>query len=369
MSIQAQKITDAEIAAAGVQSQPNKLTGTAQQNKAVFDALVKNLVKARFNALIDELTGSGAAAQLGVDPFSGMTATNVQDALAELVQAMADITQGSVADGSITTVKLADGAVTALKLADGAVTTDKLADAAVTAAKIALLAITTALLADGAVTEAKLADGAITEEKIGDGAVTAGKIASGAVTAVKMASNAVETAKIKDGNVTSAKLANGAVTEAKLGSGAVTNGKIGASAVSTGKIADAAVTDAKLAATAAIRMKKLWQNGSPSSSFAGQTITVSGSSLSGYDVIAVEFAGEPGVTGTDFSFSSAGQLKGMLQHGISVSGDWNPIVKRGYTWVLNTGKITFENCVEMYDGTSYNGRCVPYRVWGIKGVQ
>ena len=76
MSINGQKITDAQIAAAGVQSQPNKLTGTAQQNKAVFDALVKNLVKARFNALIDELTGSGAAAQLGVDPFSGMTATN-----------------------------------------------------------------------------------------------------------------------------------------------------------------------------------------------------------------------------------------------------------------------------------------------------
>ena len=40
MSIQEQKITEAAIAANGVQSQPDKLTGTAAQNKKVFDALV-----------------------------------------------------------------------------------------------------------------------------------------------------------------------------------------------------------------------------------------------------------------------------------------------------------------------------------------
>ena len=40
MSIQEQKITEAAIAANGVQSRPDKLTGTAAQNKKVFDALV-----------------------------------------------------------------------------------------------------------------------------------------------------------------------------------------------------------------------------------------------------------------------------------------------------------------------------------------
>ena len=47
--------TDAAIAANGVQSRPDKLTGTAAQNKKVFDALVTAVVKERFNALLDEL--------------------------------------------------------------------------------------------------------------------------------------------------------------------------------------------------------------------------------------------------------------------------------------------------------------------------
>ena len=62
MSIQEQKITEAAIAANGVQSRPDKLTGTAAQNKKVFDALVTAVVKERFNALLDELTGTTAAA-------------------------------------------------------------------------------------------------------------------------------------------------------------------------------------------------------------------------------------------------------------------------------------------------------------------
>ena len=82
------KITDAEIAAAGVQSQPNKLTGTAAQNKAVFDALVKNLVKGKLNGLIDALTGAGAAGQIGVDTISGLAVSTVQEALQAIVEAM-----------------------------------------------------------------------------------------------------------------------------------------------------------------------------------------------------------------------------------------------------------------------------------------
>ena len=51
MSIQEQKITEAAIAANGVQSRPDKLTGTAAQNKKVFDALVTAVVREKFNAL------------------------------------------------------------------------------------------------------------------------------------------------------------------------------------------------------------------------------------------------------------------------------------------------------------------------------
>lgn len=200
------KITDNDISTYGVQSAPNKLTGTAAQNKTVFDALIQQVVKVRFNALIDELIGAGAAAQLGVDTVTGITADTVQEALEQIVQSMQDITQGSVADGAITTAKLADGAVTSGKLGEGAVGataigtgavgTGKIADTAVTTAKIALLAITTALLADGAVTTDKLAALGVTGAKIANATIDATKLAEGAVTAVKIAAGAVTAAKL-----------------------------------------------------------------------------------------------------------------------------------------------------------------------------
>ena len=119
MSIQEQKITDTAIAANGVQSRPDKLTGTAAQNKKVFDALVTAVVKERFNALLDELTGTTAAAQLGITTIPGFSAGNVQTALEQIVQAMQDVTQGSVTDGSITLAKLA-AEVTAVALGGAA---------------------------------------------------------------------------------------------------------------------------------------------------------------------------------------------------------------------------------------------------------
>lgn len=101
MSIQEQKITEAAIAANGVQSRPDKLTGTAAQNKKVFDALVTAVV---------------------------------------------------------TTEKLAALSVLATHIAQGAVTAQKIAPGAVTAEKIAAGAIITALLAPNAVTAEKLAN-------------------------------------------------------------------------------------------------------------------------------------------------------------------------------------------------------------------
>ena len=229
------KITDAEIAASGVQSKPDKLVGTPAQNKAVFDALISAVVKEKLNGLIEALLDANAASEIGTDTVSGMQATNVQEAIAELYEDMQDITQGAVADGSITTVKLHQSAVTGEKMAAGAVGTGNIASNAVTAEKIAALTITAALIAAGAVTAEKLASGAVTTEKLAALNVTREKIANAAIDKTKLASGAVVTDKIEAGAVTAAKLAQNAVmTE-----------KIAALAVTAEKLADSAVTSAK----------------------------------------------------------------------------------------------------------------------------
>lgn len=220
MSIQEQKITEAAIAANGVQSRPDKLTGTAAQNKKVFDALVTAVVREKFNALIDELTGTTAAAQLGITTIPGFSAGNVQTALEQIVQAMQDVTQGSVADGSITLAKLA-AEVTAValggaaashthgagdidsgvldaaripvldgtKLGAGSVGTAQLGAAVVTTDKLAALSVLATHIAQGAVTAQKLAQGAVTAEKIAAGAIITALLAPNAVTAEKLAND------------------------------------------------------------------------------------------------------------------------------------------------------------------------------------
>jgi hypothetical protein len=86
------------------------------------------------------------------------------------------LSQSSIADGSITTAKLADGAVTTIKIADLNVTTGKLADNAVTTVKITDLNVTTGKLADNAVTTIKITDSNVTTAKIANANITAAKL-------------------------------------------------------------------------------------------------------------------------------------------------------------------------------------------------
>ena len=227
MSIQEQKITLDAVAANGVQSQPDKLTGTAAQNKKVFDNLVTAVVRERFNALLDELTGTTAAEQLGIGTIPGFSADNIQTALEEIVTAMQEITQGSVADRSITLAKLAAEVTAAAlggaaeshthgagdinsgvlnadripvldgtKLGAGSVGTAQLGAAAVTGEKIAALAVLATHLAQGAVTTQKLADKAVTSAKIGASAVGTTQLATGAANSAVIADKAVTAAKL-----------------------------------------------------------------------------------------------------------------------------------------------------------------------------
>lgn len=201
MSIQEQKITQEAIAANGVQSQADKLTGTAAQNKKVFDALVTAVVREKFNALLDELTGSGCAAQLGVATIPGFSASDIQTALEQLAQAMQDVTQGSVSDGSITLAKLA-AEVTAVALGGAAAEhTHAAADVVSGTLELSRFPVLDAAhvpvlgadkLGAGSVETEKLAAAAVTAEKLAALAVLSTHISTGAVTAQKLAADAVK---------------------------------------------------------------------------------------------------------------------------------------------------------------------------------
>lgn len=207
--------------------EPNDVGGmSSAELKAKFDEAA-NTIKTYINeSLIPELAGANGAESVGIDTVPGLTgASTVQAALAKIEEQMAEMTQGAVADESITTAKLAALAVTSAKLAAAAVETDKIQDGAVTSVKLADLAVTAARLADLAVETAKIKDKAVTTEKIADKAVTTAQLGDASVgtaqldalsvTAAKLAALAVSTAKIKDGAVTMAKLADHAVSVVK----------------------------------------------------------------------------------------------------------------------------------------------------------
>lgn len=81
------KISEATIQSTGVQSQPDTLTGSAPDNKKVFDAL-PTLIIQKLTSLIDMLGGTDAAAEMPIEPIDGMTAKTVQQALVEIRQAL-----------------------------------------------------------------------------------------------------------------------------------------------------------------------------------------------------------------------------------------------------------------------------------------
>lgn len=224
MSIQEQKITQEAIAANGVQSQADKLTGTAAQNKKVFDALVTAVVREKFNALLDELTGSGCAAQLGISTITGISAETVQAALEQIMDTMQNISQGAVPNSSITLAKLAADVLAILNgkqpltadlpVLSGVSMDDKIPIQDVSdssAAAISLYTLWDQLQRNttgnktgvvrspgtnkfsvGTVQTSDLGAAVVTGEKIAAGAVQAAHIAKDAVTAQKLAADAVK---------------------------------------------------------------------------------------------------------------------------------------------------------------------------------
>ena len=213
------RVTDELGTVSTLDDRPNDTGGlTAAELKAKFDADSGTLKTYLNDVLIPFLEGTSAAESIGIATISGFSADNIQTALEQIVQAMQDVTQGSVTDGSITLAKLAAD-VTAIalggaaashthgagdiasgtlessripvldgtKLGTGSVGTAQLGAAVVTAEKLAALAVLAQHIANGAVTTQKLAEGAVTADKIAAGAIITALLAPNAVTAEKLA--------------------------------------------------------------------------------------------------------------------------------------------------------------------------------------
>ena len=65
MDIQTLQIKETDYTGLDVASAPDQLTGTAAENKAVFDRLAKELLAVRFNSLLEGLQDGGGAGNIG----------------------------------------------------------------------------------------------------------------------------------------------------------------------------------------------------------------------------------------------------------------------------------------------------------------
>lgn len=88
MSLENFKITDEQILKNGVVSAPDKLTGNAAENKALFDNLIRAVVRESVNNIIDILVSSKGASALGAMTLKG-GGINLQELL-NLVESAAD---------------------------------------------------------------------------------------------------------------------------------------------------------------------------------------------------------------------------------------------------------------------------------------
>lgn len=121
---------------------PNRIDRLkATQLKAIFDQAAKN-VQADVKRLVSELGASTAAGNIGFAPTVGVSKTNVQDAIENVQSQIAGVSQGAVANGSITSEKLADGAVTAEKIAERAISFIDISDSIEITAQLWTNAIT-----------------------------------------------------------------------------------------------------------------------------------------------------------------------------------------------------------------------------------
>ena len=193
MSFNDCKISESQIQTTGVQSQPDTLTGSAADNKMVFDAL-PTLAIQKLNSLIDQMQQQAAAGQIGVTPFDGMTAQTLQAALEQIYEDIGGNYGGADGAGKVgytpsegvdeDTVQAAIEAVQAnltayiakIKAATGAAEVGNAPIAGMTATNVQhaleelrknIDNIVSGIIPGGSITSEMIQDGAVTADKLG----------------------------------------------------------------------------------------------------------------------------------------------------------------------------------------------------------
>ena len=115
------------------------------------------------------------------------------------------------------------------------------------------------------------------------------------------------------------------------------------------------------------RYTLLYTNAAPSSAFAAQTVTLD---LSGFQSVAIEYFTRGDQVGDIYRAEVTIGRRTMLQGAMAM---WNNLVY-GIRFVdATTTNIVFgDGYARSYDtpsiGSVDNQYCVPYRIWGVKGV-
>ena len=99
MTFDESKISAEKAAETGVQSQPDALTGSAEENKKVFD-LLPLLIIERLNKLIESLQAANSAEQIGAAAFDSVAGDTVQEQLRSIQKNLEDYRREVVANGA-----------------------------------------------------------------------------------------------------------------------------------------------------------------------------------------------------------------------------------------------------------------------------
>ncbi len=99
MTFDESKISAEKAAETGVQSQPDALTGSAEENKKVFD-LLPLLIIERLNKLIESLQAANSAEQIGAAAFDSVAGDTVQEQLRNIQKNLEDYRREVVANGA-----------------------------------------------------------------------------------------------------------------------------------------------------------------------------------------------------------------------------------------------------------------------------